>query len=122
METLLGEMARSANHERRDELGEPSWLLEINTMSAVLDDFELGLGQHCQVALCRRRRDNPVFVAPDEEGRNFHIPQEMRQGLAIHVGLPRDAKAHLTRDVPGLELVRGWLGVVDFVERLLIME
>jgi hypothetical protein len=46
----------------------------------------------------------------------------MRQRLAVHVGLPGDAEAHLAADVPHLELVVRRLGAVDPVERLLVVE
>ena len=91
-------------------------------MSAILDDFELGVRQRRQVALRRRLRDDPVLVAPDDEGRRLHASQQMRQGLAVHVGLPRDAEAHLARRCPRPRAGRSRLGAVDLVERFLIME
>src|SRR5215813_8762676 len=78
--------------------------------------------QHRQIAVRSRDRNNPVLVAPDDKSRHLHASQKMRQGLAVHVGLPGDAEAHLARDIPRLELISRRLGAIDAVERLLIME
>src|SRR6516165_12796740 len=78
--------------------------------------------QRRQIVVRSRDRNNSVLVAPDDKGRHLHASQKMRQGLAVHVGLPGDAEAHLTRDVPRLELISRRLSTIDAVERLLIME
>ena len=52
----------------------------------------------------------------------FDRAEQVRQGLAVHVGLPGDAEAHLAADVPHLELVDARLGAVQPVERRLIVE
>src|ERR1700730_9400581 len=114
--------ACSARDERGNQSGEPLRLLQIHAMSAILDDLELGVWQRREVAIGRRDGDDPVFVAPSNESRYFHTRQEVRQGLAVHVGLPGDAEAHLARDVPRLELIGRWCGAVDLIERTLIIE
>ena len=66
-------------------------------------------------------RNNSVIVAPDQQRRCADAAQQMRQGLAVHVGFPGGPERHLARDVPRLQLVRGHIAI-DAGERGLVME
>src|SRR5436190_20430274 len=91
-------------------------------MAAALDDLEPGVRQRRQETVRRREGNNLVLVAPGDENRRFHTRQQMWEGLAVHVGLPRDAETHLARNIPSLELVGRGFGAIDLVECFLIVE
>src|SRR5215472_14204790 len=83
-----------------DQPDKLSWPLHLNAVPGVAHYLEPSLGQQSCVTLAGALRDDPIIVAPDNQRRDPDTAQQMRQGLTVHVGLPGNAEAHLTAEVP----------------------
>src|SRR5205809_71631 len=82
--------------------------------------LEARLARGPGVKLAGALRHDPVVIAPYHEGRRAHATEQMRQGLAVHVWLPRDPEAHLAAQIPGDQLVGRDLAVNPGECRLIV--
>src|SRR5262249_35069294 len=88
-------VARSAGQEILDQPSEFHWLLHLRHVTAMLDHGKPRTRDGPVIDFAALERRDRVVASPDQQRRRDNAGQQVTQGKAVHVGLPRDAAGHL---------------------------
>jgi hypothetical protein len=96
----------SADQEILDQLSEFHRLLHLGHVTAMLDDGKLRARDGALIEFAALERRDRVIASPHQQCRRDDAGQQVTQGKAVHIGLPRDAAGHLPVLLDEIRLLR----------------